>query len=88
MAKVAAHESWAKTADRSARTKNAREALNAKFLKMVDPEGRLPLEIRKKMAESAKSAHYRRMAIASARARRGKLDFDELFKEMPNTVES
>lgn len=69
-AKIAAHESWARTADRSARTRMARNAMEEKFLRIVDPEQTLPEAVRRKMAESAKRAHFRRMALASANARR------------------
>jgi len=42
VAQIAANESWANTADRSARTARARAALQAKFERQVDPEGTLP----------------------------------------------
>jgi hypothetical protein len=38
-ASLAAHASWAKTSDRSARTANARAALEKKFRDEVDPNG-------------------------------------------------
>ena len=66
-AQVAAHESWAKTADRSARTAPARKAMLARFEKLVDPDGVYPDDVREKMAESARKAHYRRMALKSAK---------------------
>jgi hypothetical protein len=40
-AQIAAHESWAQTENRSARTLPARLALEAKFEKQVDPDGTL-----------------------------------------------
>ena len=38
---IAAHESWAHTPDRSARTAPARAALMAKFERQIDPDGTL-----------------------------------------------
>lgn len=72
IAKLAAHESWAKTADRQARTLPARAAADARFEREVDPEGVLPLAERRLRAESARKAHYTRMARMSALARRAK----------------
>lgn len=61
-AQIAAHESWANTEDRPARTANARRAFDDKFLKQAggDP----------KRAEHLRKAHYARLALKSARARR------------------
>lgn len=61
-ASIAAHESWANTADRAARTSRARRALEQKFL---DQAGGDPLR-----AESLRKAYYKRLALKSARARR------------------
>ena len=60
--KLAAHESWAQTEDRSARTAPARRAFEAKFLVEAggDP----------KRAESLRKAYYARLAFRSAKARR------------------
>lgn len=71
-AKIAAHSSWAKTEDRSARTAPARRALLAKFEQLVDPDGVLLPEERARRAESARKAHFRQLALASAKARRKK----------------
>ena len=68
-AQIAAHESWARTADRSARTAPARRAMMARFEKLVDPDGVYPEDVRERMAESARKAHYRRMALKSAKVR-------------------
>ena len=70
IAKVAAHTSWAMTEDRSARTQPARDALMAKFETQVDPDGRLSPEERAVRAESARRAHFQKLALASAKARR------------------
>lgn len=67
---IAVNESWARTEDRSARTHNARMAAWDRFEKQVDPEGKLPAALRAKMAESARKAHFQRMALKSVEARR------------------
>jgi hypothetical protein len=41
-ARIAAEISWARTSDRSARTRPAREAFLKRFEREVDPEGKLP----------------------------------------------
>lgn len=69
---IAAHTRWAHTADRSAATAPARKAFIARFERLVDPEGVLPLDERRKRAESAKKAHMLRLAAASAAARKRK----------------
>ena len=61
-AKIAAHESWARTTDRSARTAPARAALDAKFLADAGGDPQRALHLRK--------AHYARLALKSAQARR------------------
>lgn len=61
-AQIAAHESWAATPDRSARTAPARQALEAKFL---DEAGGDP-----RRAEHLRKAHYQRLALKSAQSRR------------------
>jgi predicted HAD superfamily Cof-like phosphohydrolase len=60
--RIAAHESWANTPDRPARTAPARAALAAKFLDEADGD---PLR-----AASLRKAYYARLALASAKARR------------------
>jgi hypothetical protein len=44
-------------------------AMQARFERIVDPAGVLPAAVREKMAESARKAHYRRMALKSAKVR-------------------
>jgi hypothetical protein len=60
-AKIAAHDSWANTENRSARTAKARQAFQNRFLAEAggDP----------KRAESLRKAYYARMAYKSAKAR-------------------
>ncbi|MFD7841364.1 hypothetical protein ACFV4K_00290 [Nocardia sp. NPDC059764] len=69
-ARIAAHTSWAKTPDRAARTAKAREALASKFEQQVDPDGVLSPQERALRAEHARKAHFTRMALKSAQARR------------------
>lgn len=69
-AKIAANKSWAMTEDRSARTLPGRLAMMARFEKQVDPEGKLPPELRAKMAENAKKAYFQQLALKSAKVRR------------------
>jgi hypothetical protein len=62
--RIAAHESWARTTDRSARTANARKGLEDKFLAEADGD---PVR-----AESLRKAYYARLAFKSAQARRNR----------------
>lgn len=68
--RIGAHESWARTPDRSARTRNARQAFLARFENQVDPEGILPPAERAVRAEHARKAHFQRMALKSAARRK------------------
>ena len=61
-AQIAAHESWAATTDRTARTAPARRALEQKFLDAADGD---PVR-----AEHLKRAYFARLALKSAQARR------------------
>jgi hypothetical protein len=61
-AQIRAHQSWAVTEDRTARTAKARAALDQKFL---DQAGGDPVR-----AEHLRKAHYLRLALKSAQARR------------------
>lgn len=65
-ASAAAHESWANTTDRTARTAKARAALDQKFL---DQAGGDPVR-----AEHLRKAHFARLALKSAQARRKGLE--------------
>lgn len=62
IAQIAAHESWARTENRSARTYKARQALEQKFLDQADGDPQ--------RAESLRKAHYARLALKSAQSRR------------------
>lgn len=61
-AQAAAHESWGRTPDRTARTANARKAFEDRWLRLAAGD---PLR-----AESLRKAHFARMAIKSAQARK------------------
>ncbi len=61
-AQIAAHESWAHTEDRSARTAKARRALEDKFLAEADGNPQ--------RAASLRAAYYARLALKSSKARR------------------
>ena len=70
IARLAAHESWANTADLSARTAPARRAMLDRFERQVDPDGVLPLAERARRAGHARKAYFTRLALRSAQARR------------------
>lgn len=70
VASIAVHESWAQTEDRTARTAPARKAFLDRFEHLVDPDGTLSPDERAKRAENAKKAHFQRLALKSAQARR------------------
>lgn len=69
-ARIAAHASWAATPDRKARTAPAYAAFLKRFEDEVDPERILPEAERAIRAEHARKAHYLRLALKSANARR------------------
>lgn len=72
---IAANESWARTTDRSARTRAAREGLDARFEREVDeadPEGLMSPADRVKAIANRRRAYYQRLALKSAEARRQK----------------
>lgn len=70
IASIAAHESWARTEDRAARTAPGRKAMLDKFERQVDPDGTLLPAERAIRAEHARKAHFKRLALKSAQARR------------------
>jgi hypothetical protein len=70
IARLAAHESWANTADPSARTAPARRALLDRFERQVDPDGALSPTERARRAGHARKAYFARLALRSAQARR------------------
>lgn len=68
-ASIAANTRWAHEPDRTAATAPARDALEARFEREVDPDGTLPPDERAKRARNAKRAFYQSLAIKSAKAR-------------------
>lgn len=70
IAQIAAHESWAKTPDRAARTLPARQAALERFERLVDPESIYTPQERAIRAEHARKAHFKRLALKSAQARK------------------
>ena len=60
-ARIAAETSWARTADRSARTRPAREAFLRRFENEVDPDRKLPPDERARRAHHALRAHMLRL---------------------------
>ena len=61
-AQIRAHQSWAKTVDRSARTAPARAARERQFLQQADGD---PVR-----AEHLRTAYYKWLALQSAASRR------------------
>jgi len=61
-AQIAAHESWANTLDRAARTAPARRALDQRFLDQAHGD---PVR-----AEHLRRAYFARLALKSAQSRR------------------
>jgi hypothetical protein len=68
--RIAAEISWARTRDRAARTRPAREKFLKRFEKEVDPDGTLAPEERRERAEHAKRAYMLHLAKRSAVARK------------------
>jgi hypothetical protein len=71
IARLAAYEMHAKH-DARVTTAKARAAADARFETMVDPEGKLSPQERGRRADAARKAHYIRMGLRSAEARRNK----------------
>ncbi|WP_395659147.1 hypothetical protein [Nocardioides sp.] len=61
---IGAHESWANTKDRAARTAPGRAALDRKFLEQAEGD---PIR-----AEHLRKAYFKRLALKSAQARRAR----------------
>jgi hypothetical protein len=68
-ARVAAHAKHAKY-DAKAAMDKARAAFLAGFERQADPDGVLPPAERERRAGQLRSAHFARLALASAKARR------------------
>ena len=72
ISRIGAHESWARTVDRTARTAPARAALLARFEREADPDGLLPPDERARRAGHLRKAYYLRLALKSAQVRRAR----------------
>lgn len=70
--KLGANTRWSQTENRTAATQPARDALARKFEDAVDPDRVLSPEERAKRAANARKAHYQRLALKSAQARKAK----------------
>jgi hypothetical protein len=70
IARIASNTRWAYERERFGATAAARRGLEAKFEREVDPAGVLPPAERAERVASLKRAHYLRLAMLSAEARR------------------
>ncbi len=68
--RIGAHLSWANTTDRAARTAPARAALESKFLEAAEGDPCRAAHLRK--------AHFQRLALKSAQARRKARELHEI----------
>lgn len=72
--RAGAHESWANTVDRSARTRRARDnspsSIEWHLARLPEQFADAGQDARLKAAESARKAYYARLAMKSAAARR------------------
>jgi hypothetical protein len=69
-ARIAAHAQHAQGRTNTLPATDASPARREYFDRLVDPEGVLPDAERARRAEHARSAHFNRLALASAKARR------------------
>jgi len=67
--RIAAEISWARTSDRAARTRPARETFLKRFEREVNPDGTLPPDERRQRAEHA---YMLQLAKRSATARKAR----------------
>ncbi|MFF8839911.1 hypothetical protein [Streptomyces sp. NPDC015130] len=72
LAQIAAHTLWANCEDPAAHTAPARKAFLDRFEREVDPDGTLTTAERARRAEHARRAYFKRLALASSRARAAK----------------
>lgn len=70
--RIAAEISWARTYDRSARTRPAREAFLKRFEREVDPNNELSANERRRRAEHAKRAYMLQLAKRAVAARKAR----------------
>jgi hypothetical protein len=72
IASIATLTRWAKEPDRAEAMKPAHKGFLAKFEKQVDPNGELDPQTRTRLAEAARKAHMKRLALASSKSRAAK----------------
>lgn len=72
IARIAANERWATTADRTAATAPARQGLRRKFAAEVDPHGVLTVAELERRVDQRMRAHMLRMSLASKKARQAR----------------
>jgi hypothetical protein len=70
--RIAAEISWARTYDRSARTRPAREAFLKRFEREADPGNQLPADERRRRAEHAKRDNMLRLPKRAVAVRKGR----------------
>lgn len=75
-ARIAAYSLHARSDPRQT-TAKARAAFRSSFERLVDPEGKLPVEERLRRAEAARRAHYARLARLSHLRRRRRAPRDD-----------
>jgi hypothetical protein len=71
-ASLAAHVQWSREPDPSTRTAPGRSAFLQRFERQVDPDGTMDPGERARRAEHAKRAYFKRLALASSKARRAR----------------
>ena len=69
-ARLASHESWARTPNRRARARPGFDGLRARLAAEVDPGGRMSPADRAKAIENAVSAHFSRLAMRAVAAKK------------------
>lgn len=72
-ARIAANARWARVADRKAVLAKAHRGFLRRFEREVDPDSKLPEDVRLKLAVNARNAHMSRLAYKkAAKARQAK----------------
>jgi hypothetical protein len=72
--RIAAYERWAHTADRTSTAMAGHRGLEARFEREVDPAGELDPAERARRVDAKRKAHFARLALLSARARRARAE--------------
>jgi hypothetical protein len=70
--RIGAEVSWSRTRDRSARTRPARQKFLERFEREVDPDGKLPPDERRVLADHALRAYMLRLAQRAVASRTGR----------------